>query len=434
MVGKSGLAIYKEKVRSLSAAIVDAQRPIRILDAVKWSPSVEAAFFAAKARELPVVGAETYAATPLGYDPAQKAAELRALGADVERSLGSGDALGELMRTICFDYADACEMLGARGTRRFYELSRKLYGSPKDRFVEGSASIRDQGRFLYDVLASLDGKELGREHPKSIPATEAVDVLQARFDRSFLAGKVEVRLSDGIVSDASAGSSEIKLKEGAFFSGKDLDIFEVHEGWVHVATTLNGRAQTTALFLAKGPPRCVSTQEGLATLMEILTFSSYPRRARAINDRIVGIDRAEDGADFLDLYRFYLEEGYGESDAFRNAKRVFRGGVVAGGAPFTKDISYCKGFVETYNFMRAAIRRGRPELIPLLFAGKMNAADVPLLHSVIADGIVDPPALLPPHFADLSGLAVWLSFSNFLNGVDMARVQERYDALFARYV
>jgi uncharacterized protein (TIGR02421 family) len=246
-------------------------------------------------------------------------------------------------------------------------------------------------------------------------------------------GEIEVKVSDGIVADAAAGSAEIKLKEGAMFSSRDIDIFEVHEGWVHVATTLNGRAQKVSTFLGKGPPRCAATQEGLAILMEVLTFSSYPRRARAINNRLLGIDKAEDGADFLDLYRFYLTEGSAQADAFRDAMRVFRGGAVTGGAPFTKDISYCKGFVEDYNFICAAIRRGKPELIPFLFAGKMRVEDVPLLYSRHLEGVVDAPSLLPPQFSDLNGLAVWMSFANFLNSIDLAPVMARYDRLFAAH-
>jgi uncharacterized protein (TIGR02421 family) len=241
-------------------------------------------------------------------------------------------------------------------------------------------------------------------------------------------------LSDGIVSDAAAGSDVIKIKGGAKFSKKDIDIFEVHEGYVHVATTLNGKAQKVAKFLSKGSPRVSTTQEGLAILMEILTFSTYPLRARAINDRIIGIDKAEEGADFLEVYDFYLTEGYSEQESFRNSMRVFRGGVITGGAPFTKDISYCRGFVENYNFIRTAIRRGRPEIVPFLFAGKLSVDDIPLLYQKSLEGIVDAPTLLPTQFEDMNGLAVWMSFSNFLNTVDMGAVSKYYDELFRKYL
>ena len=169
-------------------------------------------------------------------------------------------------------------------------------------------------------------------------------------------------------------------------------------------------------------------------IMEIFTFRTYPRRARAINDRILGIDKAEEGANFLELLEFYRTEGYSENDAVANARRVVRGGVIGGGAPFTKDISYCKGFIENYNFIRAAIRAGRAQIVPFLFAGKLHVDDVPMLYQKYQEGIIDAPKYLPPQFADLNGLAVWMSFSSFLNLVDLKRIQEHYDKLFAQYL
>jgi hypothetical protein len=164
--------------------------------------------------------------------------------------------------------------------------------------------------------------------------------------------------------------------------------------------------------------------------MEIFTFRSYPRRAKRINDRIIGIEKAEEGANILELIEFYRTEGYSEDESLANAKRVFRGGVLEGGAPFTKDISYCKGFIENYNFMRAAVRAGHPHLLPFLFVGKIHVDDVPLLYQKFKEGIVDPPRYLPPQFKDVSGLAVWMSFSSFLNQIDLGRIQSHYDKLF----
>jgi uncharacterized protein (TIGR02421 family) len=425
---------YKEKIRVLSEKIVELQKPIRILDAIKWDPSIEADFFAKKAKELPKIDAEYYRKINLGFDPRKKEEELIAFSQEARNSLGADDDLGRLLVSMADQYREVTVMLANRGSRKFYECSTKLYGSPRDTFFDNTTTILDQGRQLYAILASLEHKSLGQEYPKIIEAEEVVRQLQDRFARGFLKDKIDVRLSDGIVADAAAGSDVIKIKEGAKFSKKDIDIFEVHEGWVHVATTLNGKSQKIAKFLAKGPPRCASTQEGLAIMMEVLTFSTYPLRARTINDRILGIAKAEEGADFLDLFRFYLSENYSEVDAFRNATRVFRGGVVEGGAPFTKDISYCKGFIENYNFIRTAIRKGHPEIVPYLFAGKLHVEDVPLLYQKAQEGVVDAPTLLPPQFEDLNGVAVWMSFSNFLNVVDLKKVSEYYDGLFKKYL
>lgn len=425
---------YKEKIKQLSNRIVEAQKPIRVLDAIKWDSSIRDAFFEAKSRKLPKVDKAYYDRNPVNFNAKEKQCEFTEIEKDIINELGAKDDLGQLMIKMCDEYRNVALMLEARGTKKFYEYSRRLYGSPKDTFFDHAITISDQGHSLYQILSSFQHKSLGQTYPKDIDSDQVVRELQTRFEKSFLKDKIEVKISDGIVADASAGSDVLKIKESAKFSRKDIDIFEVHEGWVHVATTLNGKAQTVATFLAKGPPRCAATQEGLAILMEIITFSTYPLRARTINDRILGVEKAEDGANFLEVYDFYLTEGYDEADAYRNSTRVFRGGCVEGGAPFTKDISYCLGFIENYNFIRTAIRKGRPEIIPFLFAGKLHVDDVPMLYQKSLEGIVTKPALLPPHFADLNGLAVWMSFSNFLNTVDMAKVSDYYDSLFKKYL
>jgi uncharacterized protein (TIGR02421 family) len=325
-------------------------------------------------------------------------------------------------------------MILNRGTKKFWEYSRKLYGSPKDRFFSDKNTILELGQMLYSILGKIDDSALGKPFPENIEAEKVVSALNERFKGYFHDDPVRAKISDGIIADASAGSDFVKIKQGAMFSTRDIDILEVHEGWVHVGTTQNGNNQHVAKWLSKGPPRVAATQEGLAVIMEIFTFRSYPRRARSINDRILGIDKVEDGANLLELLEFYRTEGYSEDDSISNAMRCFRGGMIEGGAPFTKDISYCKGFIENYNFMRAAIRSGHPELIPFLFTGKLHVDDVPLLYQKHKEGIIDAPRYLPPQFSDLNGVAVWMSFSSFLNQVDLKRIQEHYDKLFETFL
>jgi uncharacterized protein (TIGR02421 family) len=425
---------YKEKIKRLSQRIVEAQKPIRILDAIKWDASIEQELRKGKFRHMPKVGPEYYAKFPLGFDTVRKVDELRDIIQDIDTTLGAGDALGGLLKSIAEEYVTVVEMLLARGTKEFWEKSRKLYGSPKDFLFDEKNTIHQLGHTLYEILSGLDDHDIGPAYPETIEAEEAVKTLNSRFKKYFPDGSVEARLSDGILADAAAGGDVVKIKEGSKFSSRDIDILEVHEGWVHVGTTQNGQSQHVAKWLSKGPPRVSATQEGLAVIMEIFTFRSYPKRAKHINDRILGIDKAEDGANILELIEFYRTEGYSEDDCVANAKRVFRGGVVEGGAPFTKDISYCRGFIENYNFMRAAIRAGKPYLIPFIFAGKLHVNDVPLLYQKYKEGIVDAPIHLPPQFRDLNGVAVWMSFSSFLNTIDLKRIQEHYDKLFKTYL
>jgi uncharacterized protein (TIGR02421 family) len=199
---------------------------------------------------------------------------------------------------------------------------------------------------------------------------------------------------------------------------------------VHVATSLNGQQQPVAKWLAKGPPRTTAVQEGLAALLEMFTFRTYPRRARRLNDRVLAVDKAEDGASFLDVFEWFRTEGYEEDECFHNARRVFRGGVLEGGAPFTKDACYCKGIVLNYAFIRSAIQHDRVDLVPFLFVGKVAHEDVPVLARRVSDGVVKPPGYLPPMFRDLNGVAIWMAYSTFFSRLGGEAIAEHYGRLF----
>jgi uncharacterized protein (TIGR02421 family) len=438
---------YKEIVAQLAGRIVEAQKPIRVLQALRWEEDVEEQFFKSKQRELPKIDAAYYANVELGFDVRAKVEEFETLSRDIERALGEGDAIGHVMLATALEYRDVVRMLAARGTPTFYEWSRKLYGSPKDKFPDGRSTVRGLGQLLYGVLTSVDewsggdpgdcsgtglpGRStLPQEYARNLDATEAARRLGERLALFFGDTRVSVEADDGILADAAAGSDYVKVRNGAKFSERDIDILEVHEGWVHVATSLNGQAQPVAKWLAKGPPRTTAVQEGLAALLEMFTFRTYPRRARRLNDRVLAVDKAEDGASFLDVFEWFRTEGYEEGECFNNTRRVFRGGVLGGGSPFTKDACYCKGIVLNYAFIRSAVQHGRADLIPFLFVGKVAHEDVPVLARRVADGVVRPPRYLPSMFRDLNGLAIWMAYSNFFCQLGGDAIADHYARMF----
>jgi len=435
-IGAGPWRSYKEIVAQLAGRIVEAQKPIRVLQALRWEDSVEEQFIKTRQRELPVVDAAYYEKVDLGFDPRAKVDEFDAIARDVEHELGERDAVGQIMVTTALEYRDVVRMLIARGTPSFYAWSRKLYGSPKDKFPDGRSTVRDLGRLLYGLLTNVDewSHPLHGASPiysRTLDAREAARQLGERLADFFGHAHVSVDADDGILADAAAGSDYVKVRTGAKFSPRDVDILEVHEGWVHVATSLNGQAQPVAKWLAKGPPRTTAVQEGLAALLEMFTFRTYPRRARRLNDRVLAVDKAEDGASFLDVFEWFRTEGYDDTECFQNTRRIFRGGVLSGGAPFTKDACYCKGIVLNYAFIRSAIQHDRVDLIPMLFVGKVAHEDVPVLARRLADGVVRPPLYLPPMFRDLNGLAIWMAYSTFFSQLGGEAIAEHYAGLFA---
>src|SRR5207302_5751496 len=129
---------------------------------------------------------------------------------------------------------------------------------------------------------------------ESINAPQAVDLLSTRLSDYFGdRALVRVQIADGLTADAAAGCDYLKIRGDARFTPREVRLLEVHEGWVHLGTTLNGQLQPVCTFLSKGPPCSTMTQEGLAVLTEILAFASHPGRVRRLTNRIEGVALAE---------------------------------------------------------------------------------------------------------------------------------------------
>lgn len=419
------MELYREFIREISDALVLAQKPIRILDSIKWDAHIEKEFLKnPKDFDLRRLQKEYYQEKELNFDAGKKLAELQAIRDRVRLKLGVHDPLGQIIVRNCLQYEDVIHMLLHRGTPEFYQYSKKLYGSPNEIMDDGSQRLNELGKTLNDILAGI-GKTNDDDQVKNLSAEDVVSQLQKKLDHFFKGEKIKVKLSDGIISDASAGSDYIKVKKGAMFSKRDVHVFEVHEGWVHLGTTLNGKNQSYAHWLHKGPPCATVTQEGLAVMMEVFNFAITPDRARRLNNRLVACDMAEQGANLKEVMNYFLELGLTPEQAFNSAARVFRGGDPEGGAPFTKDISYCKGFINTYNFVRSCVRKGRTELIPFLFVGKVTLEEIPILYEYSLGKMIDAPKYLPPQFSDMKGLIVWMAFSNFLNKMKLDQIPDQ---------
>ena len=416
---------YHGIIRALSGRIVEAQTPIRVLDAIKWDDSIRQGFLKAKGREMPAVDRAYYDSRPLAFDSTAKKLEFQNIERDITRQLGQFNPVGQIMRRMCKEYRMVIRMLEARGTADFGLISQELYGAASDAFHAGDPTLADLGVMLSGYLNNIAARGDLVDEAKTLTAKDAVSILQERLAKVFGDDTIRVFESDGIVADAAAGADYIKVRADAMFNERDVRALEVHEGMVHVGTTLNGLNQPVCTFLAKGPPSSTVTQEGLAILMEVIAFASYPYRLRKLTNRTRAIHMAEEGADFLQVYEFYREQGFTLEESYGNASRAFRGST-PDGLPFTKDLSYLKGFILIYNYIQLAVRKGKLEQIPLLFCGKTTLEDMRTLRQLVDEGLVAPPKYLPPQFRDLNALAAWMCFSNFLNHLSLDRIEADY--------
>jgi uncharacterized protein (TIGR02421 family) len=398
-----------DQLRRFSDAIVGAQKPIRILKALQWDPAVHERFFREQATALPT---PEYRA--LGFEPRAKLRELRA----VKKQIRGRNAIEELLREKCDEFTLIVRMLAARGTRRFYELSKRVYGDPRDRFPDSSVDNLAVAR----LWAS---RPRARNEDASIPAEEAARRIEA-ICSPYLGGKVKVLVGARLTANAASGATRVTLRRDALFTRRQVHALAHHEGLWHVLTSLNGYAQPVLTVLGVGFPRHTESQEGGGVLAEFLTGHITDDRYIELGERTIAIDMAARGADYVEVYR-YLVERFPPRRAAQMCERVFRGGVPSGGAPFTKDVAYQRGYCRTFNFLRTALDQRALDRVRAFLAGKMSVDEAELVRDLVEEGVCTGPVHLPAWFDDIDRLNAVVTHSVTMNRFDLPGITRYYD-------
>src|SRR5437764_789681 len=139
------------------------------------------------------------------------------------------------------------------------------------------------------------------------PVRVLAERMRAVLQRHFAEAAPKVEVVDHLSSNALAGPRYIRLRRGASFSDRDLAQLVQHEAFVHIGTSLNGAAQTAFPILGAGHAGTTRTQEGLAVFAEIISGAMDPSRLLRLADRVLAIKIAMEGADFLELFRYFCE-------------------------------------------------------------------------------------------------------------------------------
>jgi uncharacterized protein (TIGR02421 family) len=402
--------VPKAYLRRLCDAIVQAQKPIRVLRAINWDPHVHERFFKHGARELPK---PEY--PPLGFVPKQKAKELR----ELRKQIRGRNPVEELLRRRCDEFAAIGEMLAARGTKRFYEISRRVFGDPRDRFPDHNVDN-------LGIARMWASRPRARDEELAYSADEAAERV-ADICNPLLGGNVQVGIRTRLTANAAAGATRITLRKGARFSERQVRALAHHEGLWHVLTSLNGHRQPVLTVLGVGLPRYTESQEGGGIVAEFLTGNITDERYIELGERTIAIDMAARGADFLEVYRYLLARFPPEKAALMS-ERVFRGGVLEGGAPFTKDAAYQRGYCRTFNFLRAALEQRDVELVRAFLAGKMSVDDAELVRDLVEEGLCVGPVYLPEWFIDIDRLNAMATHSVTMNRFSLPSVARYYAA------
>jgi uncharacterized protein (TIGR02421 family) len=291
-------------------------------------------------------------------------------------------------------------------------------------------SHRDAADQLLAVTDSLQPTTRDAEETHYLDPTAVADEMRRRFERFFGEHAPSIEIDPHLSAKAAASATRIRVRANAMFSEDDLEQLVEHEGFVHSATALNGLLQPSMKALSLGSPRTTATQEGLATLAEIRSGAMDLARLRRVALRVVAIDMGLQGADFVEVFRFFREAGQSDSESAHSAARVFRGGDVRGRNVFTKDTVYLHGLLAVHTFLRRAIADGRPELIGRLFVGRLTLGDVLRFEPLFDDGTIAPAAFVPQWAARVRSLAAYLSFSGLIDRIDLSAID--LDELWGR--
>jgi uncharacterized protein (TIGR02421 family) len=238
---------------------------------------------------------------------------------------------------------------------------------------------------------------------------------------------VKVVVHARLTATAAAGATRITLRKGARFSERQARALAHHEGLWHVLTSLNGFRQPVLPVLGVGLPRSTDSQEGGGIVAEYITGNITDERYIELGERTIAIDMAARGADFLEVYRYLLARFVPEKAALMS-ERVFRGGLVEGGAPFTKDAAYQRGYCRTFNFLRAALDQRDVDLVRAFLAGKMSVDDAELVRDLVEEGLCVGPVFLPEWFIDIDRLNAIMTHSVTMNRFDLPSVSRWYAA------
>ena len=335
MIGKKDFLRIKDN----SSKLFEISKQIKILRHLAWENSVRTTFLNSKSEKIPKVNYPKFDYSELSAS----LKKLKSLNGDMPYDNWLEDKMNDILSSI--------DLLQSTGTKQFLKKSEQIYGSPNFVLRDGKTSTLQLAKKFEALIDSHLGHFSESLQVNPIPVSNVKKKIEERVQPIFGSKSPKIIIEDQLSAKATATSKRIRLRRGASFTDKDVDQLINHEAFIHVATTLNSRQQTNLKILGAKTGPITKTQEGLAVFSEFITGCIDVNRMYRISDRVIAIQMAIDGADFIEVYRFFLKrDGKTKTQAFEDARRVFRGGVLSGGAPFTKDIVYLDGLVRVHNF------------------------------------------------------------------------------------
>lgn len=415
-------AAKAERLRNLALHTEQALRGVRskgsLLENLAWPREVEEEFFAHRGERLP----KPKYAVPR-HALARELTELE----HARRGIPGAAPVPTFLRNVLGSMADRNRLLLAVGTKSFGDVSKSIYGGAKTPFYDTGLTNLDLAEHLLRRLA-VHGYDAPRKGDLvELDAKGFAAFLEERIAKRKL--PIRVRIDGACSSKAIAGAHQVRIRPDATFTEWEAEGLYRHEVETHAFSALNASLQPFPALLRSGGPRSTPTQEGLAVFSELYHRALAVPRLRRLALRVRMVSMAEDGASFLDVYRFLVnEEGLTPKGAYLDTARIFRGGPPEGGGPFTKDAVYVAGLLHVYSFLQAFVREGFRDETEMLVAGRFALDDMAALIELRALGLLVGPRHRPRWLREWTTLLPYFAFTSFLDGIDLAPVARAHDA------
>jgi uncharacterized protein (TIGR02421 family) len=415
---KAGKSSELIQFTSLDARLVSAAAKIKVLSSLAWPQETCDIFLSQWKNGNPAV-------PRVDYSPVDHREAVIELGS-VMKACDRSHPIANYIYVTAESYVHAALLLSRRGTAAFTESSMAIYGKPKDKMVHTEFNHLEAANYFLEYtksVASTLSTQLTNQPDYCISAETVADEIRLALAPYFKEKPVEVVIDPHLESKAAASANRVRIRGGTCFTERDVGQLTQHEALVHTLSMYNGRHQKNLKSFGLGSPRTTRTQEGLAIFSELITGTIDIARFMRLALRIVGVQHALDGADFIQVFKFFLEATGDERESFHSAVRIFRGGDPKQGGVFTKDVVYLQGLIYVHTFLRKAMQTDKFNYPTCLFSGRLSLSDVVLLQPWFDSGFISPPVFEPPWLARRECLAAYLCYSIFANKISLGEVQ-----------
>lgn len=401
-----------QKLKNLNEIFVGNLRDISILGSLNWP-------LEAKEKFLSEVDKGNYILPKFEYEPRDYSKQKEAIKYVIKECKKLHLPSAEFMAKNAKSYLHAIDMIEGRGTPKVTEISKKLYGYPNERLKGFHSTSLKAAKHFINSSQNFQPTRLKKDE-KTLSSEQLKDYIEKETFKIFKQNELQVTIDKKLTSRTSVQVDNVKIRANTEFKKYEARQLLYHEVFTHALCTVNGSYQENLSSIQFTAPRVTATQEGLAQFSEIITGAVHVTRLKRIALRVIAIDIAENGADLIEIYKFFKDNNYESEEAYLSAMRILRGGYAKGGVVFTKDVVYIKGMLEVYSLFLNASIKGNMKDLSVIFNGKIAFEDIDLAKQMIKNKTLLKPKYLPSWFKNINNLQAMFSFLQFATKIDIS--------------